>query len=136
MKTFTVAGHSVLNGVKKMRFAANMDRVKVLMRNGHTDIELQTLPHAMNKDEIRAFFGVAVATPTVAAPAVVVEEVAADEAPDTVKWLEEGETPSYEQEPITYATIEEALAAVPLREKGRFLKKEVREQMARELMTA
>ena len=41
MKKFTVAGHSVLDGVRKTRFATTMDRVKVLMRNGHTDIELQ-----------------------------------------------------------------------------------------------
>jgi hypothetical protein len=46
-----------LDGVKKTRFATTMDRVKVLMRNGHTDIELQELPYAMTKDEIRAFFG-------------------------------------------------------------------------------
>lgn len=132
MKTFTVAGHSVLNGVKKIRFATNMDRVKVLMRNGHTDIELQELPHAMTKDAIRAFLGGTVVAVAVAEPEVI------EAGEDTVKWLEEGETPSWQEEEskVTYATIEEALAAVPLREKGRFIKREVREQMARELMTA
>lgn len=136
MKTFTVAGHSVLNGVKKIRFATNMDRVKVLMRNGHTDIELQELPHAMSKDAIRAFLGGAPAA--VVAVIAVAEPEVIEAGPDTVKWLEEGETPSWQEEEskVTYATIEDALAAVPLREKGRFIKKEVREQMARELMTA
>jgi len=135
MKTFTVAGTSVLNGVKKMRFATNMDRVKVLLRNGHEDIELQALPHAMTKDEIRAFLGGA---PVVAVVVAAAEPEVIEAGPDTVKWLEEGETPSWQEEEakVTYETLEEALAAVPMREKGRFIKKEVREQMARDLMAA
>ena len=144
MKKFTVAGHSVLDGVKKTRFATTMDRFKVLMRNGHTDIELQELPYAMTKDEIRAFFGeeakaakpkaVAAAVETAAAPTV---ETPEDAAPDTVKWLEEGEQPAVEPEAITYATFEEALAAVPLRsDKGHFIKKEVREALARDIVAA
>ena len=143
MKKFTVAGHSILDGVKKTRFATSMDRVKVLMRNGHTDIELQELPYAMTKDEIRAFFGeeaktakpkVVAAVAEVAAPTV---ETPEDAAPDTVKWLEEGEQPAVEPEAITYATFEEALAAVPLRsDKGHFIKKEVREALARDMVAA
>ena len=147
MKKFTVAGHSILDGVKKTRFATTMDRVKVLMRNGHTDIELQELPHAMTKDEIRAFFGevVGAVKPTVAAAVVnavvaaapVVVETPEDAAPDTVKWLEEGEKPAQEPDAITYATFEEALAAVPLRsEKGHFIKREVREALARDMVAA
>lgn len=129
MKMFTVAGYSTLKGVKKMRFANSMDRVKVLMRNGHTDIELEELPRAMTKDEIRAHFGLPVEA---AAPAAeVTAEATADEGEDTVKWLGKGEQPSHT---ITYATFEEALAAVPTREKGRFLSKEQREERARELM--
>lgn len=135
MKKFTVAGTSVLNGVKKIRFATNMDRVKVLMRNGHDDIELQELPHAMTKDEIRAYLG---AAPVVAVVVAAAEPEVIEAGPDTVKWLKEGETPSWQEEEakVTYETLEEALAAVPLREKGRFIKKEVREQMARDLMAA
>jgi len=135
MKKFTVAGTSVLNGVKKIRFATNMDRVKVLMRNGHDDIELQELPQAMTKDEIRAYLG---AAPVVAVVVAAAEPEVIEAGPDTVKWLKEGETPSWQEEEakVTYETLEEALAAVPLREKGRFIKKEVREQMARDLMAA
>ena len=140
MKKFTVAGHSVLDGVKKTRFATTMDRVKVLMRNGHTDIELQELPYAMTKDEIRAFFGEeakAVKAVKVVAATQQVEDVAEDAAEDTVKWLEEGEAPTVEEDAVTYATFEEALAAVPLRsEKGHFIKKEVREALARDMVAA
>jgi hypothetical protein len=50
MKTFTVAGVSRLNGVLTVRFANNMDRVKVLVRAGHSDIELKLLPSAMTKE--------------------------------------------------------------------------------------
>jgi hypothetical protein len=50
-KTFTVAGVSDLNGVYKLRVANSTDRVKVLMRNGHTDIRLIQLPDAMTKLE-------------------------------------------------------------------------------------
>jgi hypothetical protein len=140
MKTFTVAGHSTLDGVRKTRFATTMDRVKVLMRNGHTDIELETLPHAMTKDEIRAYFGEEAkadkpkAVKAAAAPTV---ETAEEEAEDTVKWLEEGEQPAQEEGAITYATFEEALAAVPKRtEKGTRIKQEVREALARDMMAA
>lgn len=143
MKKFTVAGHSILDGVKKTRFATSMDRVKVLMRNGHTDIELQELPYAMTKDEIRAFFGEEAKTAKPKAVAAVAEDAAPtvetpeDAAPDTVKWLEEGEQPAVEPEAITYATFEEALAAVPLRsDKGHFIKKEVREALARDMVAA
>jgi hypothetical protein len=41
MKTFTVIGYSVLNGKRKVRVANDLQsRVKILTRNGHTDIEL------------------------------------------------------------------------------------------------
>ena len=142
MKTFTVAGFSVLDGVKKMRFANSMDRVKVLMANGHTDIELQELPRAMTKDEIRVFFGYEPEASTViekpaaavAAPAaaVVVDDTDPMLDPEnSVRWLKPGEQPLHK---ITFASFEEALAAVPKREKGRFLSKEAREARARELM--
>ena len=50
-KTFTVAGVSDLNGIYKLRVANSTDRVKVLKRNGHEDIRLFPLPHAMTKLE-------------------------------------------------------------------------------------
>jgi len=50
-KTFTVAGTSVLNGKEKVRFANDIaTRVKVLARNGHTDVDLIELPTEMDKE--------------------------------------------------------------------------------------
>lgn len=76
-KLFTVAGYSTLNGETKARFATSMDRVKVLARNGHTDIKLQTLPSAMTKDEAVAFLEGAKAPVVKAAPAAEVMDIAA-----------------------------------------------------------
>ncbi len=50
-KTFTVAGVSCLKGEYKVRHANNLDRVKVLQANEHTDIRLIELPNAMTKME-------------------------------------------------------------------------------------
>lgn len=49
-KLFTVAGVSTLNGVVTARFANDMSRVKVLEKNGHTDIKLVELPRPMDKE--------------------------------------------------------------------------------------
>lgn len=142
-KTFNVAGWSVLKGVKKMRFAAAMDRVKVLMRNGHTDVELMTLPHAMTKEDATIWLNaLTVAAPVAAVVAeAAVEPVAEDAVAEAVvePVAEAVVEPVAEAvvepaAPITYATFEEALAAVPLRAHGRFIKKELREQMAREMV--
>jgi hypothetical protein len=55
-KLFTVAGTSNLNGVVKFRFANDLkSRVKVLQRNGHTDIDLMELPTEMTKEQAIAF---------------------------------------------------------------------------------
>ena len=55
-KTFTVAGTSNLNGVVKFRFANDLKgRIKVLERNGHTDIDLRELPEPMTKEAAIAF---------------------------------------------------------------------------------
>ncbi len=39
-KKFAVAGISTQNGKTKVRFANDAARVKILIKNGHTDIEL------------------------------------------------------------------------------------------------
>lgn len=52
---FKVAGVSTLKGEVKVRFANDMTRVKVLAKNGHTDIELMELPEAMDKAAVVAF---------------------------------------------------------------------------------
>ena len=55
-KSFTVAGTSVLNGKEKVRFANDLAvRVKVLARNGHTDVDLIELPTEMDKEQAVLF---------------------------------------------------------------------------------
>lgn len=51
-KQFTVAGVSTLEGKTKIRFANDTMRIKILAKNGHTDVDLVELPHAMSKGEI------------------------------------------------------------------------------------
>lgn len=46
---FKVAGVSRHEGQVKVRFANDMTRVKILVKNGHTDIELVELPTEMEK---------------------------------------------------------------------------------------
>lgn len=50
-KSFTHAGVSRLNGEFKVRFANDALRVKVLAKNGHKDIDIVELKHAMTKEE-------------------------------------------------------------------------------------
>jgi hypothetical protein len=49
---FKVAGVSQCKGSHKVRFANDMTRIKVLVKTGHSDIELIDLPKAMSKSEI------------------------------------------------------------------------------------
>lgn len=51
MKTFTVAGTSILDGVCKIRVANDTNRGNVLTKNGHTDVELVELETAVTKEE-------------------------------------------------------------------------------------
>ena len=53
-KKFSVAGVSTLAGKTKVRFANDTMRIKILAKNGHTDVELVTLPREMTKAEIAA----------------------------------------------------------------------------------
>lgn len=56
-KQFNVAGVSKLEGQVKYRFANGSApaRVKVLVKNGHTDIDLRALPKAMTKQQAIAY---------------------------------------------------------------------------------
>lgn len=72
-KLFTVAGTSNLNGVVKFRFANDLkSRVKVLERNGHTEINLIELPAEMTKEAAIAYLE------TLVAPADTTEQQIAD----------------------------------------------------------
>jgi len=48
-KTFKFVGSSVFNGKTKLRFANDIMRIKVLDKNGHTDVNFKELPEAMDK---------------------------------------------------------------------------------------
>ena len=50
-KLYTVAGTSTLNGETKARFANDTMRIKILAKNGHTNVELVELPSEMSKAE-------------------------------------------------------------------------------------
>ena len=54
-KSFTHAGVSKLDGEFKVRFANDSMRTKVLIKNGHTDIDIIELKHAMTKEEAVAY---------------------------------------------------------------------------------
>jgi hypothetical protein len=54
-KTFAVAGVSTFKDGTKIRFANDAARVKILVKNGHTDIELVDLPRDMTKAEIAQY---------------------------------------------------------------------------------
>lgn len=149
-KKFAVAGWSRLNGVLKVRVAKDLDRVKVLVRNGHTDVNLWTLPDEMTRTEAAAWLLVNHPLPVPdVAPAAEVGEPAAAEAEAAAEVAVEGETAAAE-DPVEIAvensdgsedtvdeeriTFEQALEQIPLRENGRFLSRERREEMARELL--
>ena len=53
-KTFKYVGISTLKGVRKLRYANDIMRLKVLERNGHKDVDLVELPKALTKAEIEA----------------------------------------------------------------------------------
>jgi len=55
MSTFTYAGVSRLKGEIKVRYANDQMRVKVLTKNGHTDVDIIALPDAMTKEAAVAY---------------------------------------------------------------------------------
>jgi hypothetical protein len=55
MTTYKIAGVSRLNGEFKVRFANDMTRVKVLAKNGHSDIDLIELKDPLTKEDAVAF---------------------------------------------------------------------------------
>jgi len=54
-KKFSVAGVSTLEGKTKIRFANDTMRIKILAKNGHTNVDLINLPNEMTKAEIAAY---------------------------------------------------------------------------------
>lgn len=121
-KLYTHAGWSTLQGERKMRAASSAKRVQVLKYCGHTDIDMHELPVVMNWAEVQEYLINNKLPASVQERAAV--QVAAPVAEEVVA----------EAAVAAQLTFEEALAQVPMREKGRFIKREVREEMARKLM--
>lgn len=158
-KTFAVAGWSVLNGEKKLRVAKDLFRIKVLARNGHTDIELYALPAPMTKEQALQWLqaGRPQALHTEAAVAVSLDlcnpvehidhQMGVDQwavdctAPDYVPAAAPAVQEEVKVELLTWTprpklTFDEALAQVPKQVKGKFITRAAREAMAQELMAA
>ena len=55
IKTFTHAGVSSLNGEFKVRFCNDAFRQKVLIKNGHKNIDIVELKNAMSKEDAIAY---------------------------------------------------------------------------------
>lgn len=55
MGSFTHAGVSRLNGKMKVRYANDAMRVKILIKNGHTDIDLVELKYPGTKEDALQF---------------------------------------------------------------------------------
>lgn len=57
-KTFTIVGTSNLRGKIKFRFANGSikNRIAVLARNEHTEVDLIELPEPMSKEEAKDYF--------------------------------------------------------------------------------
>ena len=52
-KTFSVAGTSTLNGITKIRFANDfVNRLKILYKNGHENVELIELGREFTKAQV------------------------------------------------------------------------------------
>lgn len=141
-KTFNVAGVSNLNGMLKVRFANGLDRVKTLMRNGHTDIELFEFPEADTKAElIDKLLQVVFVNPEYAD---VVKRAAVEKYGYIIPGYEAKKVDKQEETPaqsggalVVYGAVQAAAERiVPHRIKGRFAKKQVREAAMMALMAA
>lgn len=147
-KLFTIAGTGARNGVTRLRGGVDAGREAAMVKAGLTNIILVTLPHAMTKLEAAKYIQplpeFAGAAEQEAIQSYIDNQDDAPKAPKAkkAKTVEAvaPEAPASDAVSDMKAemklTFEEALAQVPTREKGRFIKKEVREQMARDLMAA
>jgi hypothetical protein len=122
-KTFTVAGTSNLGGRFNVRCTNESieRRTLVLQYYEHTDIQLVELPRAMSKLEAAQHLQA-------------LPEFANSDAADAIARFIERNTPKASTgkrgRPLKLPT----LADVPARENGRFIKREVREQMLADMI--
>lgn len=94
-KTFAVAGVSTLEGKTKIRFANDTMRIKILTKNGHTDVDLIELPREMTKGEIAQHMlsvGFGAANPAVQAAIAYIAKKNPTEAQTSVSTATVGKT--------------------------------------------
>jgi len=96
-KTYKFAGISTLNGKTKIRFANDIMRIKVLDKNGHTDVNIKELPEAMLKgDAVKHLSSIGFASDVASTKAAL--EKAAN------KYGVDLSTPKVEAEPVVQAS--------------------------------
>lgn len=134
-KTYTVAGISTLNGKTKVRFANDVvARTKQLIAAGHEDVNLVELPEALSKADAALYLKDHIDFSEDYEQLAVIDYLVRNkviESTDTVSELETATDDVVDPSVIP----DEIWAQIPKRnDKGHFIKKEVREEMARELM--
>jgi len=135
-KTYTVAGISTLNGKTKVRFANDVvARTKQLIAAGHEDVNLVELPEALSKADAALYLKDHIDFSEDHEQLTVIDYLVRNkiiESTDTISELETAEDDAVDPSVIP----DEIWAQIPKRnDKGHFIKREVREEMARELMT-
>ena len=96
-KTYTYSGSSTLNVKPKIRFANDIMRIKVLDKNGHTDVNIKELPEAMLKgDAVKHLSSIGFAS-EVASTKPALERAASKYGVDL-------STPKVEAEPVAQAS--------------------------------
>jgi hypothetical protein len=130
MTSFTHAGVSKLDGEFKVRFANDAMRTKVLIKNGHTDIDIIELKTPMTKEDAVAYLiSIDFDNGNTAVRAALEAEVdkRSPKAASKDKPKKEAKKPKAPAKPITLETIKAKAKAVP---KSTVSKAQVEAQLA------
>jgi hypothetical protein len=130
MTSFTHAGVSKLDGEFKVRFANDAMRTKVLIKNGHTDIDIIELKTPMTKEDAIAYLiSIDFDNGNTAVRSALEAEVdkRSPKAASKDKPKKEAKKPKAPAKPITLETIKAKAKAVP---KSTVSKAEVTAQLA------
>lgn len=130
MTSFTHAGVSKLDGEFKVRFANDAMRTKVLIKNGHTDIDIIELKTPMTKEDAVAYLiSIDFDNGNTAVRSALEAEVdkRSPKAASKDKPKKEAKKPKAPAKPITLETIKAKAKTVP---KSTVSKAEVTAQLA------
>lgn len=141
-KTFTCAGVSLCGGKLKVRYANSMNRIKTLIRTGHTGIELFDFAEPMRKEDlVDKLLSVTFANPEYMD---VVKRTAVEKYGFIIPGYEAKKVDKPAEVPaqvggalVVFGGVQAAAERiVPHRINGRFAKKQVREAAMMALMAA